>query len=240
MPDTHFVLARLNWRRTPAGFARLPGETRLASFPTRAAADTEMWKRELAAREVVNPFAVGPAPFEQTSMPAPIFRDWLLDAGIDPPKKFDDPAAWAGWWDRSAKKWSADQRAKVWEALDKVRFHAVTERPKLPVVYAVVSLNWQYNDQYYVCDGEGGKVDEVFRSRKKAENYCEDCEDIARAGWADGLEENQDPAESFDTSSRREALSDPFAAKRRVSGRLETLSQIRNYEVIEIELEGTP
>jgi hypothetical protein len=71
-----------------------------------------------------NPFCFGGKLKEQTSLPEGVFRDWLLDAGLTPLRASHD---WKGWWDRQQEKMTEEQRRKVWEALDKVRFYRVVE-----------------------------------------------------------------------------------------------------------------
>lgn len=65
-----------------------------------------------------------------TSMPEPIFCDWLREAGLEPPAE----AAigrwlrdWASWWDQHAPRMTDHQRAKVWQALDRLRFYEIVE-----------------------------------------------------------------------------------------------------------------
>jgi hypothetical protein len=243
-PAVRYVVSRLNWRRTPAGFVRLPGEVRVASFDTIQEAEAERRRREADAREQVNPFASGLAPYEQTSLPPGIFRDWLLDAGIEPPPEPTSSLAWAAWWEKQSPTWTADQRARAWEALDKTRFFAVEERPRRPVVYAVVSVTWNYNDQWYYANGEGGKVMDVYRSRERAEDDCALSNELAREQWAEVLEESGEPLEGmFDVFRREEAASDPFAAPLKPGpsqfddSRQLGVDTAPFYEVVEVELE---
>ncbi len=242
MPEAavRYVLNRLNWRRTAAGFVRLPGEVRVASFGSPEEADAERRRREAAARELVNPFAAGVAPFDQTSLPPPVFRDWLMDAGIDPPAEGADPPAWAKWWEKSSPTWSATQRARAWEGLDRVRFYEVAERPKRPVVYTIVAVAWAYNDEWYYADGEGGKVMEVYRSRRKAELACARMNETARDEWADIVGEDPDDGYGqFEITEREEATADPFDPDREDPPDEDTrkADEVPFYEVVEVELE---
>src|SRR6516162_3437028 len=90
-PAKHFVVSRLNWR--PAGrlqlFVRVPGETRVATFPDANAAANHAAELEAAARKKVNPFHCGAVWADRASMPEPVYRDFLRDVGIDPPAKTD-------------------------------------------------------------------------------------------------------------------------------------------------------
>ena len=124
-----------------------PGEgTPVKLFADYAAAEAFARRKELEVRDGTNPFrfsAFGRPesgyPFRDngfegrlgsaTSMDEPVLRDWLLDAGLTPPPPATrkKPVDWAGWWDENVDEMSDLQRAKVWEALDKVRFFEVVE-----------------------------------------------------------------------------------------------------------------
>lgn len=161
MPDApRFLLVRYNWRRDGNNLVRLPGSNVVAAFETADAADAVCRNREMEARGFVgNPFRLSPP---HTSMPDPVFRDWLADHDLTPPADGD----WVYWWDATAPYWTDRQSAAVWQALDRFRFFAVTERP---VLYAVVETGWEYNDSGYTADAEGGTVMRLYRSREKAE-----------------------------------------------------------------------
>jgi hypothetical protein len=238
-PAVRYVVSRLNWRRTPAGFVRLPGEVRVASFDTIEEAEAERRRREADAREQVNPFASGLAPYEQTSLPPGIFRDWLLDAGIEPPPEPTSSLAWAAWWQKQSPTWSDDQRARAWEALDKTRFFAVEERPRRPVVYAVVEVVWGYNDEWHYADGEGGDVVKVYRDRKRAEAECAELNRVNRARWAQLANEQPDDSYgNFDISERLAAAADPFSDDQPDEHEEPRKSdEVPFYEVVELELE---
>jgi len=100
-----------------------------------------------------------------TSMPEPVFRDWLREAGLEPPGEakivqvHDELSAmgleppdegesdalsvmgleppveaesgkvrdWPSWWDQHAPRMTDQQRAKVWQALDRLRFYEIVE-----------------------------------------------------------------------------------------------------------------
>ena len=111
---THFVVERLNWRRSRGDtFHRYPGQTRVASFDTAAEAEAFRRAEEAKARAAVNPFAGTLAPpTDQTSMPEGVLCDWLQDHGIDPPTpKKSEKRDWAKWWEKASPRWTADQRA---------------------------------------------------------------------------------------------------------------------------------
>ena len=122
----------------------------------------------------MNPFRYGgEALFYQTSLDAPRLHDWLMDAGIEPPAHPNQHAAWAAWWDESARTWSAEQREHAWAAFDKVRFYEVTEEHPTRKAYVVVELNWLWEDEPTLdADYEGGNMVRAFRSKANAEAEC--------------------------------------------------------------------
>lgn len=66
-----------------------------------------------------------------TSLPEPIFADWLLDCYLTPPIRktgAEKPGrVWADWWDAHAPQMTDYQHSRVWQALDKLRFFEVVE-----------------------------------------------------------------------------------------------------------------
>jgi hypothetical protein len=166
-----FVVSRLNWRPAPGrGWWLAPGTARLASFPTRDGAETERARRETNARNRVNPFRCGKALDELTTLPEPIFLDWVRDTDLVPPKPAKKGTApdWAEWWDANRPEMSGEQHARLWEGLNKLHFFRTDERPDGPVGYVVLALNWEYNDEYYYANDEGGRVQAVYRTRERA------------------------------------------------------------------------
>jgi hypothetical protein len=230
-----YVVQRLNWRRHAHGLVRLPGRTRLQSFPDPGAAQADCRRREQEARARVNPFTCGgPALHHQTRFDEGRLCDWLLDAGVEPP----DPApgtgrAWAAWWDQAHAKWSDLQRDKVWEALDRVRFFEVVQRPARPLGYVVVWINWAYNDEYFVAEHEGGAVNVAFRNRKKAQSYADEATFIARQAYS-----NNGVEDDFDMTARLHCQGDPLTPPARGDfEKLRPLADVPFYEVVEVELE---
>jgi hypothetical protein len=132
MPDSVYVLERLNWRAAvPRGlWLALPGADPLATFPDRPGAEALAREREWAVRRRVNPFRCG-GPFlhYQTSFDAARLHDWFLDLGLVPPEPTTDSAAWAAAWELGLPQMTDAQRAAAWEVLDRVRFFRVVERP---------------------------------------------------------------------------------------------------------------
>jgi hypothetical protein len=168
--NTVFVVSRLNWRPAGSGSWWLqPGTARLASFPTHDEAEAERTRRETNARTRVNPFCCE-KPFEElTTLPEPIFRDWVGDTGLTPPKaKKKEPCDWASWWEETRPEMNPEQHARLWEGLNKLHFFRVDERPDVPVGYVVLLLHWEYNDTYYYINDEGGGVHAVYRTRQRA------------------------------------------------------------------------
>jgi hypothetical protein len=166
---TVFVVSRLNWRPTGVGWWRAPGTARLVSFAARDEAEAERARREANARNRVNPFRCG-KPFEElTTLPEPIFLDWVSDTGLTPPQaKKKEARDWAAWWDETRPEMGGEQHARLWEGLNRLHFFSVDERTDVPVGYVVLSLCWEYNDEYNYLNGEGGKVEAVYRTRERA------------------------------------------------------------------------
>jgi len=242
-PKKRFVLKRLNWLEHYGGtLSRAPGEVALASFDTFEVADAERAKREEARRKGLNPFECGPAVQYWSHLDEPRLRDWLNDRGIDPPAK---GVAWSAWWDKAHKKLSDTQRAAVWEALDKVRFFAVREEPVRAVGYAVVAINWEYNDENYTAGAEGGEVTEVYRTRARAEAACAALNEDARDIW--GGEFDAEDEESFDDDMAMFDMEERVRRRRGLlpndklpkgEGLFNCVADATFYEVIEIALEG--
>ena len=176
-PAENYVVECVRW--TEPGYHGAPGERRrrlpasypVASFATHAAAEAERRRLERKARKGVNPFAMGgPALFYQTSLDAGRLNDFLLDHGVKPPARPEaGHAAWLEWWKAKHKGMSAAEREVVWQALDKVRFYEVVERPA--VVYATLEIAWKVGverGEDMPCDCEGGYVRQLFRSSAPA------------------------------------------------------------------------
>lgn len=242
-PATRFVLNRLNWTRVGRDhFERRTGFVRVASFDTADAAHAELWRRELAARGKINPFACGPPVHSQTTLPEPIFRDWLLDRGVTPPKPGATRRQWETWWKAAQKKWSADTRLAVWDGLDRVRFYEVVERPAATVVYAVAQLAWVYNDEGFDAS-VGDMILQAYRSRANAEAECARQNEADRPEWIASVGDFElDPGDDFRVMEVSNRESDrgtgpdwpppwPGPAIRR-------MADVPFYEVIELELEG--
>ena len=68
---------------------------------------------------------------EVTSLPEPVFLDWLLDAGLTPPPEVATPTGprryWVPWWAQNLPHMTEAQQAKVWQAMDRVPFFEVVE-----------------------------------------------------------------------------------------------------------------
>src|SRR5271165_6145822 len=100
-----FVVQRLNWVRSAdegkERFLRLPGRTRLQSFPDNASAEKERDKLERQVRARVNPFRCGNVGLsDKSSFDSDRLNDWLLDAGLQPPQPSGEKRVrdWANWW----------------------------------------------------------------------------------------------------------------------------------------------
>lgn len=188
-----YAIRRLNWRRTHYGIVRLPGAVTLGALPSFEEAEADRAQREAAVRERVNPFVCGPNHAARSRLPELIFCDWLGDAGIEPPTAnalFQRD--WARWWERVGPELGAEQVAHVWAGLDRVRFFEVVGRPEGRIGYAVVVVDWEYNDNWMEPGDEGGTPCKVFRRWADAE--------ACRAAWerAMTLDRGPDPMEGPD------------------------------------------
>jgi hypothetical protein len=249
---TRFVVKRLKWAEQYGGKrTRQPGEVAVASFASFDEAETERAKREDEFRTRVNPFDCGIAVHYWTHLDEPRLRDWLMDHGIEPPAaNKGGKTNWAAWWKKNQKTLGAEKRAAVWEVLDKVRFFAVCEEPARPVGFAVIELNWEYNDEYFDADPEGGRLVQVYRSRERAEAECAARNEVARDAWgfADEMmggiefddEDDLDDIAAFDMQerlSRRRGLTRDQKLKKG-EGMYRSTEGVPFFEVIEVELEG--
>jgi hypothetical protein len=171
-----YAIRRLNWRPTHYGTVRMPGYTPVGALPTFEEAEDDRRRREAEARErVVNPFLCGPNHAARSRLPEPVFCDWLRDAGIEPPA-----SDWGAWWTAIRPSLSAEQVGHVWAGLDRVRFFEVVARPEGRVGYAVVSVEWEYNDNWMEPGAEGGTPLKVFRRWAAAEAYLRQSEEEVR------------------------------------------------------------
>jgi hypothetical protein len=217
---TCFVVLRDNWRRSGPCWRRGVGQIRLASFDTAEQAEAERARREENVRRRLNPFHCGGELAELTSYPEAVFLDWIQDAGLTPPEKPKKGGRdWAGWWAGLSPAPDLAQRLKVWEAMDRVRFYSVAERPAVPVGYVVLNAIWQYNDDYNYLEFEGGAVQAVYRTRERALEAARKVGDNGDGVVGDWFPSGIDP---FDPEAHWQRF---------VEGN-------PTYDVIEIELEG--
>jgi hypothetical protein len=126
----------------------------LKVFSDRAAAEAYRRPLEREARQGENPFNYGrypggsfPSLADHTSMPTGEFIAWLEAEGLEPPAgqrqawlaweaqkqshpgRYDEGSykAWWEWWHENSGRWPAEQRERVWDRLDRVRFYDVVE-----------------------------------------------------------------------------------------------------------------
>jgi hypothetical protein len=211
-PATHFVVSRVNWRAAgwSRTFVRLPGAARIAAFADFDTAEADRAAREAAARKLVNPFRCGTTWAERSHLPELVFRDFIADAGVEPPnivpvpdtddegqplsrperlrlRKEEPPAGsfrtWGAWWEARGSLLPAEHVARVWEGLDRVRFFSVEERPVRTIAFVVVVVQWNYNDEWNYPPQEGGAPYTAYRSRERAEAECERLNAEAREEW---------------------------------------------------------
>jgi hypothetical protein len=181
MSGRAFVVERINWGLADRDgrWAHLPGAVRVACFEDAATAEADCRRREAEARSKVNPFLFGgPALHYQTSLDEGRLRDWLLDAGLEPPVPEGGP--WQAWWEERAPAMTDVHKLQVWNALDKVRFFRVVEG-SARVVFVVVKVHWAYNDENFYRSADSVAPVRAFTCREKAQELCRQRERKARA-----------------------------------------------------------
>jgi hypothetical protein len=136
----------------------------VAGFESFDAAEADRTLREAAVRLKMNPFECGPLP-AVTTLPDPILRDFLMDAGVEPPAA---GVPWADWWTATRATMSDEHQVRVWRAADKVRFFEVTEEPDGPQVHVVVDVTWEERAGVHVAEWDGGELIRACRSLKRA------------------------------------------------------------------------
>ena len=237
--EVRFTVRRFNWRWAGTCFVRAPGEHRLATFDTADEAHADAWRREQEVRGRVNPFACGPAFHYLSTMPEPIYLDWLRDADITPPKQ-DSTAKrpWAAWWDSTKTGLTESQIFRVWEGLNRVRFFDVIARRPSQVAYAVVRIVWEYNDNWMEPGEEGGVPVQAFRKRENAEAQRVLLEEVERARFAGREDEEPSHYSAFE----RNRWNDPFQVEHDERGfSVDDVVGFQNavfYEVVEIDIGG--
>jgi hypothetical protein len=164
---TVFVVMRDNWRHH-GRWLRGEGQFRVAAFDSADQAEADRRRREDNARRRLNPFECGRELTELTSYPEGVLVDWVQDAGLTPPAAKRGKRDWEAWWDEVAPAAGPDQRAKVWEALDKLRFYHVVERPAFAVAYVAVAPIWEETAGNAILFDEGGEIVSVHRTRRPA------------------------------------------------------------------------
>jgi hypothetical protein len=183
--EQRYIVRRFNWRWAGTCFVRAPGEHRVAWFDTPDEADADRWRRELEVRGRINPFECGPAFHYLSTMPEPIYLDWLMDADVIPPEPINGVRPWGEWWDGAKQALAHGQVAHVWEGLNRVRFFDVITRRPSDVAFAVIRMMWEYNDYTYEPGEEGGEPLRVFRRRENAEAYRQLLEEQRIAEFAE-------------------------------------------------------
>jgi hypothetical protein len=118
-PD--YCLFPSSWRRVGEG------GWPLKAFLDPEAADAFCGEQERLAWQTCNPFRHGEITSDWSSFDAGRLRDWLLDAGLEPPAARARAPAWRKWYDAVGPSLTEVQRLKTHEALDKVRFYRVVE-----------------------------------------------------------------------------------------------------------------
>jgi hypothetical protein len=247
-PQLQYVVERFNWRRRDKKtFHRFPGFTRVASFDTKEDAEQFYRAEEAKARAVVNPFSGTLAPpTEQTDLPEAVLYDWYLERGFEPRIKDQKTGKydWATWWNQNSQSWTPEQMLQAWEPLHRIQFYRIIEGPKRAVGYALVQINWGYNDEWYYPEEEGGTITKVFRTLEKAEQERDLQNRTSMAEWQEiaadfGYEEAG--ANQFELNFRLLPGTTPFDPPiQSANEEFGTFSaaEVPFWEIIEIELEG--
>jgi hypothetical protein len=137
LPDTLYLVQCVRWEQRDYSDADSPlyvcpdaeqGAPERA-FAERDRADEYCAELEREKRSEVNPFDYCVSIDELMDFDADRWHDWILDAGLEPPrsKKQLVRGHWRDWWDEAFPKMTELQRAKVWQALAKLRFYRVVE-----------------------------------------------------------------------------------------------------------------
>lgn len=103
------------------------GGSPVRAFTDRDRAEEFCRAQEQAMRADANPFLYGDKLEDLSSLEAAPFHDWLLDAGLTPWSKTSNFKNYRAWWFQVRREMTDLQRARVWEALDKVRFFEIVE-----------------------------------------------------------------------------------------------------------------
>lgn len=76
---------------------------------------------------------------ELSSLPEPVFCDWLIEGGVEPPDPCIMPVngrdrmeAWCAWFRYSMREWSDAEFERFWLSMDRWRFYDVYEVPLTP------------------------------------------------------------------------------------------------------------
>jgi hypothetical protein len=184
MSGSVFVVERFRWepaRETHAQrkkLAWMPGTTSLGCFEDQEEAEADCLRREQEARQQINPFTCGGSMHERSGLDEPRLRDWILDAGLEPPEEAD----WARWWDERSPTMTGIQRTRIWEALDKVRFFRVRQT-NTTLVFVVAAVHWTYNDENFYRSADAIEPMRAFTTREKAEGQRRKLEDEARENY---------------------------------------------------------
>lgn len=168
---------------------RLPRVDTVAVHSTYEAAHADATERDLAVWRSAgfDPFAFAGPVFYLSSLPDPVLRDWLLDRGVEPP---DAGEAWPAWYARAKP-----DPLSLRDGLDRLRFFDAA--PARPKVYAVVEINWTWNDESTLnADAEGGNTVRAYRRRASADAEC------ARLNNERQAQGEHDGYSSFESESR--------------------------------------
>ena len=124
-----YVVRRKNWEYNDEFFDCYGDGTPVQTFLRREAAEEYRRKCEATSdHDGLNPFELGGNDLsDQTSLTPTELAERLAAAGLKPPRRPEGYGEFSDWWSVHEKSFTPEQRAAVWEALDRVSFFEVAE-----------------------------------------------------------------------------------------------------------------
>jgi hypothetical protein len=139
-----FVVHQVNWQETYEGgewfgppvleAGRLLPGSPCRAFVERAEAEAFQTAQEEAVRAQRTPFACGDRFGDLSGAEEPLFHDYLIDLGLEPPpaEKRGRPRpiqVWRSWWQKTAPHLTPEQHRSIWQQMDRVCFFQLAEVP---------------------------------------------------------------------------------------------------------------
>ncbi len=97
----------------------------VTAFSTRSKAEAYQREKELEARLDKNPFEWGS--FWSTSRTEEEFVRFVKELGLAAPEHEHGCYQWMNWWDDANGGMTAEQKTRIWDAMDLVHFFEVVE-----------------------------------------------------------------------------------------------------------------